>query len=92
MLGGLSLLGYLSHFSSVPTDQAVVNGKEALSGVIWVILLYVWQRILCKDKPVYFKLTLLLWTKGNKFMCKFQQHVSFSGFFSSFINMTFDFL
>lgn len=32
--GRAKCLGFPLHFSSVPTDQAVTNGKEALSGVI----------------------------------------------------------
>lgn len=40
-------------FSSVPTDQAVINGKEALSGVIWVILLYVWQYSLQRQACIF---------------------------------------
>lgn len=53
MLGGQRHLTL--DFSSVPTDQAVITGKEALSGVIWVILLYVWQYSLQRSTfQIYF--------------------------------------
>lgn len=50
-------------FSSVPTDQAVTNGKEALSAVIWVILLYVWQYSL-ERQAFLFQIDFIIMRQG----------------------------